>query len=436
MGARKIKAAKTTEATSATGFVPIVPEPSDAIRIPGEGLGLVIGKRELAQAVRKFASVVDRKSTMPMLANVSIRASADGSGITITGTDLHVTLRMTVPCKVARPGAINVNAKRLGEMVKSLPDGDVTIYQTTRTNAYLESGAAKLALDGLHDRDFPSYPSLSSKEKAHDFSEYDGRPWPTMAGSVLSTLIERVEHAICRDETRFHLNGILFESTGTLARMVATDGHRLAKAEAPIEASKTGGTPITTGAIIPRKGCVELGKLVSATYPCEVLITKTHAWFRQGALVLTVKLTDAQFPPYEQVIPKENRRLVTVDRDALFAALTRAKVNCCETRGVSLSLATGKLTVQADNPDDGGATVTECLAVDYQGDECCTGVSPKYLLDALDQIDGSVVIALSSAKGSAKDGLLDPMLVRSLDDAAMRPISGASFLSVVMPMRI
>lgn len=427
MGTRKAKKLDTTVTSTPTDAIAPVAE---TIRMPGEGLGITIGKRELGKAIQKFQSVVDRKSTMPMLANVLIRA--DHGGITITGTDLDVSLHVRVDaCKVARTGAIYASAKRLADMIRTLPDGDVAIYQTSKTNAIIASGSATLALEGYPDRDAPKFPSLGTEDVR----------WVAVDASTLASMIDRVKHSVCLDDTRFHLNGLYWECDSSALRMVTTDGHRLSKAEAPIPADMADtptGIKLAKGAIVPRKGCLELGKMLAKqTGNVDVMLTKTHAWFRLGGTTLVAKLVDAQFPPYAQVIPTDHRRLVTIDSTTLAAAMTRAKVNCTDARGAKLSLATGKLTIEASDPDSG--TITECLDVDYIGTECTIGVNARYLLDTLGQIDaGPVVLAFGTerAKATKGDGILDPMLVRSLDDAVMRPIMGARFLSVIMPMRV
>jgi DNA polymerase III subunit beta len=416
--------------------IPVVTETTIAdttpTRIPGEGLGVTIAKRDLALAIRRFTGIVDRKSTMPILANVSIQTASPG-GLTITATDLNVSLRLTAPCTVERSGAVSIPHKRLADVLKTIPDGALTLYQTTKTNLVLRaSTGAQVEIAGMHDRDTPRFPSLASKEKSHDFSEYETRDWPSVDGATLQGALERVLHAVCRDETRFHLNGVLFEANGRVATLVTTDGHRLAKADFDLPQLPTvdAGTPFCTGKILPRKVCVELGKVLTAKEPIGVLITKTHAWFRQGTITLVGKLIDAQFPPYEQVVPKDHRRLFTVDRDALAGAMARARVNTTDLRGAEMRLASGKLTIEASDPDSG--TITETIDVEYDGDPMAMGVNAKYLIETLDQLDGRVVFAWSARK----DGALDPMLVRSLDDAAMRPVMNASFLSVIMPMRI
>lgn len=411
MGARKqkIPTIKATDIDTSVVDVPNVP--SDAILIPGDGLALRASKRELKAIVAKFQTVVDRKSTMPILANVSLRV--DESGLTITGTDLHTSLRMRLEgnaCKAIRPGSVSVPAKRLADVIKALPDGEITM-STAKTTMVVSSGTATSRIEGMHDRDTPKFPSFA-----------DDVTWSDVDASALVEIIEATKHAICTDETRFHLNGTLLECRDGTLRAVTTDGHRLAKAERTIS-----GDLRITSALLRRKGAIEIAKLLAKSKgTCGIAATKSHVWIKQGETVLVTALVDAQYPPYEQVIPKGHERLVTVDASVLAEALSRAKVNCSETRGVVLSLASGKLVVVASDPDSG--EFREEIEADYSCRETRWGVNPGYLIDSLAEIDGKVVLAVNNE--------LDPMLVRSLDDAAMRSVLDASFLSVVMPMRI
>jgi DNA polymerase-3 subunit beta len=425
MGAKKKQSIPTVTVTDAATTTDTTPN-----RIPGEGIGLTVDKRELATAIKRFAGVVDRKSTMPILANVSLRTASPG-GLTISGTDLDVSMVTTVAAHVERSGAISVPQKRLGDVLKTIHDGPITLFQRNQNLYLVSSQGTEIKIDGMHDRDTPKFPALANpREKALDYSEYETQDWPSIDGAALQSAIERVLFSVCKDSTRFHLNGVYFESNGRAGKLVTTDGHRLTKVEIdlPQITSVNAGTPFCSGKILPRKVCGEMIKVLSSKEPIGVLVTKTHAWFRQGTTTIVGKLIDAQFPPYEQVIPKDNARIFTVDRDALAGAMKRAKVASSETRGVEMRLASGKLTIEASDPDSG--TVTETLDVDYTGDEMKMGVNARYMIETLDQLDGRVAVSWS------KTSELDPMLVRSLDDAAMRAVSEASFLSVIMPMRI
>jgi DNA polymerase-3 subunit beta len=232
---------------------------------------------------------------------------------------------------------------------------------------------------------------------------------------VLREMIERTLFSVCNDETRFHLNGVFFECDGAKARMVSTDGHRLSKVERAIP----GGPKLTAGVIIPKKGLLEMKKVLDGGGTCKLAIKTPHLFLVQDDIAIAVKLIDAQFPPYEQVIPKEHKRAVVVDRSRLIDALRRAQLMSSETRGVKLAATNGMLTITSDNPDLG--EVREELDADYTGEPIAIGFNPKYVVELLGQMaSDQVTLALG--------GELDPGL--------FRPFTGDEYLGVVMPMRI
>jgi DNA polymerase III subunit beta len=411
MGAKKIKTAPAT-----VNAAPV----TDAVGGLRKGIEIVLHRRTAKALVAKFASIVDRKSTMTILGNVSLRA--DREGLTITGTDLDVSLRQTFPCVVTGNGCLSVPQKRLADVIKAMPDGDLTIRQSDKSIT-VSCGAANATIEGMSDSDTPKFPAFT-----------DEALWSKIPTEALADVLENVRHAICDDQTRFHLNSVRFEILGNTIRGVATDGHRLAKCERPWENDQDLRVPPT---LIPRKGVREFGKLVDTKQPVSIAFTKRHVWFRQGDMVLVAKTIDAVFPPYEQVIPTANKRLVTVDSKALGEALGRAVAYTSQTRGAILSLASGKLVVTTDDS-------SESIEASYSCETFKCGVNPKFLAETLAQIDGSIVISVGEpcaydARGKTKEAaiqILDPIMVRSLDDAAMRPILEASFVGVVMPMRI
>lgn len=405
MGAKKIKSAPAT-VNAAT---------SDKVGSLRSGIEVVLHKRTAKALVAKFASIVDRKSTMTILGNVSLRA--DREGLTITGTDLDTSLRQTFPCVVTGSGCLSVPQKRLADVIKGMPDGDVTLRQTDN-NLVVSSGDVSATIEGMNDRDTPTFPAFT-----------DAMLWSTVPTVAIADVFEATRHAICDDDTRFHLNSVRFEILGNLIRGVSTDGHRLAKCERTWENDQDLRIePI----LVARKGVREFGKLVDTKQSCQIAKGKQHVWFKQGDMVLVCKLVDAEYPPYEQVIPRDHKRLVTVDSERLAQALGRAAAYTSVARGAILTLASGKLTVATDDS-------TESLDAEFSCEMVKCGVNPKYLIETLQHIDGRVVIALGEPrtyeKGTGEQNL-DPILVRSLDDAAMRPILDASFLGVVMPMRI
>lgn len=418
MGAKKIKTAPAATVNAATSV--------DKVGGLRDGIEIQIHKRTLKALVAKFSSVVDRKSTMTMLANVSLRV--DREGLTITGTNLDVWLRQTFPCPVTGSGCLSVPHKRLADVIKAMPDADLTLRQIDR-KLTISAGAASATIEGMSDRDYPAFPTFT-----------DAMRWSTVPTEALVGVFESTRHAICLDETRFHLASVRFEILGNLIRGVATDGHRLAKCERSWENDQDLRIePI----LVPRHGVRECCRLIDGKSPVAIAKGPTCVWFKQGDLVLVSKLVDAVFPPYEQVVPTTNKRLVTVDSARLSEALGRASAYTSESRGAILSLASGKLTVATDDS-------SEAIDVEHSCEAFTCGVNPKYLIDALQNIEGSAVVAVGepqlvdetghkrrhTSKGEGKTQILDPIVVRSVDDAAMRPVMEASFLGIVVPVRI
>lgn len=408
MGARKTKASTTVSAPVPT----VIPHDS-------HGLLFAIGKRELRNAVQAFASLIDRRSSLPILANVTIRnvpgddANARFTHVVMTGTDLNISLKITVPCAVANVGAgICVPVKSLLDTIKTLPDGDVTLGGLRHGGVNIASGTARASIQGVSDRDTPKFPEVP-----------EALPFTTTDAALLVEMLDAAQHAICRDESRFHLNGTFLESLGGKARAVATDGHRLARIERDITLC-----PIGSGIIVPRKGCAELGKFLAKQATCDVAFKAPNLYVRRAdGATLVIKQIDAQFPPYEQVIPKGHKREALVDIEALAGAVERAKVHTTSVRGIKLAFASGNLTVSGDNPDTGGSK--ETIECEYTGEDFAIGVSANYLAETLACLSDEDRCVLSTGAE------LDPIMIRGADDYAMLSLRPERFVSVIMPMR-
>jgi DNA polymerase-3 subunit beta len=306
-------------------------------------------------------------------------------------------------------------------MVKLLPGPEITIDRSER-GITLSAGRATSRIVGLPDRDFPKIPVAPESTKFH-----------AVEGSALLAMIEATMFSVCRDGTRFHLNGALLEGTGDIMRMVTTDGHRLTMASRAVSGV------VQRGVIIPAKGLQEIKRLLDDGM-CHIGFSASHMFVRQAGAELAIKLTDAQFPPYGQVIPKDNPHVVTVGRKALIEAFSRARMLASETRGVRITSDSGDLVIASDNPDMGD--MTERVAIEgpittrpndpaYAGlyiDRLIkTGCNAVYMIEALDRIDDErVTIAFPS-------GELEPFLLRPAGDVAL---GDSEFQAVIMPMRI
>ncbi len=386
---------------------------------------LTVAKRDLLKIVARMQGVAERKSTMPVLANVLL--SADGTNaLRLAATDLYLSLMGRIPADIAKPGSVAVSAKDLFERVKMMPDGPVVISsQDNATTTIKASGTARrYTLRGMPGDDFPPLPQPQ-----------EGSPTLALDVEVLAELIAKTHFSISTDETRAHLNSALFEWEGDIVRMVTTDGHRLSKVDV-----KVAGRQASATMLIPLKAIQELRRLCDemladgpssnaegAAKKPELLITQSgaSAFFQGGGTTFSVKLVDAQFPPYAQVIPQTSERVVRAPRGALADALKAVSVAASErTGGVKLSLTKGSMRITSESPESGDGY--DEIPVEYSGPNMSIGFNAKYFLDVLAAItDDEVAVGLS--------GELDPAVLRP---AGSTPTSDRQFLSVVMPMRI
>lgn len=379
---------------------------------------LTVAKKDLLKIVARMQGVAERKSTMPVLANVLL--AVDGpNALRLAATDLYLSLLGRVNADVAKGGSVAVSAKDLFERVKMMPDGPVVIStQDNATTTIKSSGSARrYTLRGMPGDDFPPLPQPA-----------EGSPTLALSVDVLSELIQKTHFSISTDETRAHLNSALFEWDGDVVRMVTTDGHRLSKIDV-----KVSGRQASATMLIPLKAIHELRRLCdemiseSGEKNPEILITQSgsSAFFQGAGMTFSVKLVDAQFPPYSQVIPQTSEKVVRAPRSAFADALRAVSVAASErTGGVKLSLSKGSMRITSESPESGDGF--DEIPVEYSGPNMSIGFNAKYYLDVLASItDEEVAIGLS--------GELDPAVLRP---AGGTTTSDRQFLAVVMPMRI
>ena len=386
---------------------------------------LTVAKKDLLKIVARMQGVAERKSTMPVLANVLL--AVDGSNaMRLAATDLYLSLLGRVPADVGKPGSVAVSAKDLFERIKMMPDGPVSI--TTQDNATTtlkaQGSARRYTLRGMPGDDFPPLPQPA-----------EGSPTLALDVEVLAELIQKTHFSISTDETRAHLNSALFEWEGDTVRMVTTDGHRLSKVDVKVEGRQASATML-----IPLKAIHELRRLCDEMLAeggttnadgekkkPELLITQSgsSAFFQGAGMTFSVKLVDAQFPPYSQVIPQQSDKIVRAPRTAFADALKAVSVAASErTGGVKLSLTKGSMRITSESPESGDGF--DEIPVEYTGPNMSIGFNAKYFLDVLASVtDDEVAIGLS--------GELDPAVLRP---AGATTTSDRQFLAVVMPMRI
>ncbi len=388
---------------------------------------LTVAKKDLLKLVARMQGVAERKSTMPVLANVLL--AADGqTAMRLAATDLYLSLLGRIPAEVSKPGSVAVSAKDLFDRVKMMPDGPIVIAsQDNATTTLKASGSARrYTLRGMPGDDFPPLPQPA-----------EGSPTLALDVDVLSELIQKTYFSISTDETRAHLNSALFEWEGDTVRMVTTDGHRLSKVDVKVTGRQASATML-----IPLKAVLELRRLcdemLSESQPSgskssgkttkpELLITQSgsSAFFQGAGMTFSVKLVDAQFPPYSQVIPQGADKIIRAPRVAFADALKAVSVAASErTGGVKLSFSAKSMRITSESPESGDGF--DELPIDYNGPNISIGFNAKYFLDVLASIvDEEVEVCLS--------GELDPAVLRP---AGTSTSADRQFIAVVMPMRI
>ncbi len=368
-----------------------------------------IERATLLKALAQAQSVVERRNTIPILANVLIEA--EGNQVSFRATDLDIEVVDRAPAMVERAGATTVSAVMLHEIVRKLPDGALVNLTEDAASGRLTimAGRSTFSLATLPKEDFPV---MATSEYSSNFSA---------KAPDLRRLFDKAKFAISTEETRYYLNGVYMHvsqgETGKVLRCVATDGHRLAR----IDAALPDGAEGMPGVIVPRKTVGELRKLLDddeATIAVSVSETKVR--FATPVITLTSKVIDGTFPDYTRVIPTGNTRKLEVDASEFAKAVDRvATVSSERSRAVKLSLEEDRLVLSVNSPDSGAAE--EELAVAYGDERLEIGFNAKYLLEIASQVDRENAVFLFNSAA-------DPTLMREGNDT--------SAVYVVMPMRV
>ncbi|HHX88641.1 MAG TPA: DNA polymerase III subunit beta [Paracoccus sp.] len=368
-----------------------------------------IERATLLKAVSQAQSVVERRNTIPILANVLIEA--EGESVSFRATDLDIEVVDRTLAQVERAGATTVSAVMLHEITRKLPDGAlVSLTDDPRTGRLaVEAGRSTFSLATLPREDFPV---MASSEYTSNFAAKAGD---------LKRLFEKSKFAISTEETRYYLNGVYMHvadsADGRVLRCVATDGHRLARVDAPLPV----GAEEMPGVIVPRKTVGELRKLLDEDdLKIAISVSETKVRFATPEISLTSKVIDGTFPDYTRVIPSDNTKRLEVDANDFARAVDRvATVSSERSRAVKLTLEEDKLTLSVNSPDSGNAS--DELVVAYGDERLEIGFNAKYLLEIASQIDRENAVFMFNTAG-------DPALVREGNDA--------SAVYVVMPMRV
>jgi DNA polymerase-3 subunit beta len=356
----------------------------------------------LLRPLQVVSGIVERRQTLPILANILVRK--DGERISFTATDLEIQIQTNAELGGGKDSAATtVAARKLVDILRALPEADVALTLAGK-KLTVQSGKSRFALQTLAAEE---YPTVSQAEFGTDFS---------LPSATLKYLLSMVHFAMAAQDIRYYLNGMLLVVDGSVVRAVATDGHRLALCEV----SKDGGGG-KIEAIIPRKTILELSRLLPDNEdPVRIQMAANQVKFSFGAIELISKLVEGKFPDYQRVIPASNTKSFAIGREELMASLHRAAILTTDKfKGVRLMLASGSLKITSTNADQEEAS--EELEIDYAGDTLDIGFNVTYLLDVLSNLKSEQIkFSLGDALGSALITMTD----------------SEKFRYVVMPMRI
>lgn len=360
-------------------------------------------KAEILSPLKMVCSVVEKKSTLQVLSNIYLQVKKNT--LTLKATDLEIRMETSLPVEVKEEGDISVSAKNFLEIINELPNENIHIQTTENHWLDIRCGTYKTNIVGMPAEDFPSLPT------------FDSAKYAKLNIEILKQMIDHTFYAISTDESRYHMNGIFLDPTDK-TRMVATDGQRLSLFESNLFAD----TPdfLNRGVIIPRKGVQELKKLLDSEENLELSIEGSHLIVRGADVLFTVRLIEGQFPDYNQVIPNNNARKVSLKRQDFLDSLKRVALLANErSKGVKLNLTNGRLEISTNNPDLGEAK--ETIEAQYDGEEFEIAFNANFLRDALTVVDSDVVeLGLNER--------MNPGVVTSTAEP--------QYLGVIMPMRL
>jgi len=359
-------------------------------------------REAILSPLQAVIGVVERRQTMPILANILLSARSDE--LALTATDLEVELVAKAKVSLQQGGEITIPGRKFLDIVRALPEGAAVTVSVEGERATVRSGKSRFTLATLPASDFPTVEDIKALQSLN-------LPQP-----ALKLLLDKTHFSMAQQDVRYYLNGMLLEIADKMLRTVATDGHRLAYCESELETAASTNQQV----IVPRKGVLELQRLLGGEGNVELAVGSNHIRVQISDIRFTSKLIDGRFPEYSRVIPANPPKLVRADRDVLRSALQRAAILSNEKyRGIRLAVKTNSLILQSHNPEQEEAE--EELEVAYSGDEVEIGFNVNYLLDALAAVEaGEIQLGLTDANNSC--------LVTS------PTVQSAKY--VVMPMRL
>ena len=383
----------------------------------------------LLRELNVVQGVVEKKNTVPILANVLLVAKGDSVGV--MATDLEVSVRSSLTASVIREGGLSVSARKLHEIVRALPDSDVQFKSDGENWATIVCERSRFRIMGLPKDDFPTLPTPGKA------------PRITFGIQPFREMVQKVIFAVAVEDARFALNGALMILSKNSVSLVASDGHRLAHVSRPLAGPWPKEADDEIRVVVPQKALGELSRMAEEIGG-EIVFSReeNQMFFEMGRCILTSKLLEGQFPNFEKVLPKGNDKIVELERMVFGDALRRVSLLSSErNRAVKVALAPGKLEISAKNPEIGEAS--ENLSIEYEGAEIEVGFNAKYILDFLSVVEADRVIF--EMKDDATQGLLKPAAgappkkakgAKEKDKDGEPTTLGGEYNYVVMPMRI
>ena len=371
-----------------------------------------IHKKEFLKGLSLMQSVAGRKTTLPILSHILIEG--EKNSIYLTGTDLETGIREELTATVQQGGKASISAKKLYEIVRELPEEMIHIKKKENHWITLQCGKSIFNLAGLDPDEFPSLPT------------YQDEYFSKVSTHLMKEMIEKTVFAASSEESRYHLNGVLFsqsqQGTKVVLRMVATDGHRLSlidRENQPIRG-------IEKGIIIPKKGVLEIKKIMGdqdGEEEIESYFDQTHGFFKMGKSLMVIRLIDGEFPEYDQVIPKGNDKKIVMQKERIYGCLRRVSTMASErVEGIKLSLKRNSIELNSYHQDFGDAK--EEVEVSYEGPPIEIGFNARFLMEALNVMDMDEVMMELKDEGSP--GILKPLSTTE----------SSNQICIIMPMRI
>ena len=371
-----------------------------------------IHKKEFLKGLSLMQSVAGRKTTLPILSHILIEG--EKNSIYLTGTDLETGIREELTATVQQGGKVSVSAKKLYEIIRELPEEMIHIKKKENHWITLQCGKSIFNLAGLDPDEFPSLPT------------YQDEYFSKVSIHLMKEMIEKTVFAASNEESRYHLNGVLFsqsqQGTKVVLRMVATDGHRLSLIDRENQAIRG----IEKGIIIPKKGVLEIKKIMGdqdREEEIESYFDQTHGFFKMGKSLMVIRLIDGEFPEYDQVIPKGNDKKIVMQKERIYGCLRRVSTMASErVEGIKLSLKRNSIELNSYHQDFGDAK--EEVEVSYEGPPIEIGFNARFLMEALNVMDMDEVMMELKDEGSP--GILKPLSTTE----------SSNQICIIMPMRI